>query len=227
MDYSSSSGFNNLNIELEFGLTDLDYGLIDFFNTNGVSQGIHSNLDSTDDADSEIALGVDAFHRSSLSAWKPNHRDHAFAEQENLSVSRSVIENTEGNSFHGHQMLCERLSTSSRDLIFGMVLYTSQPGNMTRIIKSFPNTELLDKLIQDYFLFQQQDVCSWIHCPTFQPNNEAPEILAALASAGAALSPISTIRKLGYALMEIARLRIPALVRTFHGHLKILPVHPR
>lgn len=226
MDYSSSSGFNNLNMELEFGLTDLDYGIIDFFNTNGISQGIHCNLDPTDDTDSEIALGVDAFHRSSLSAWKPNHRDHAFAEQDNLSVSKTVIENTEENTFYSHRTLCERLSTSSRDLIFGMVLYTSQLGNMTRIIKSFPNTELLDKLIQDYFLFQQQDICCWIHCPTFQPNNEGPEILAALASAGAALSPISTVRKLGYALMEIARLRIPALVRTFHGYLKILPVHP-
>ncbi|KAF3400319.1 Baeyer-Villiger monooxygenase [Talaromyces pinophilus] len=46
------------------------------------------------------------------------------------------------------------------------------------------------------------------------PYSEGSEFLAALASDGTALSPISTIRKLGYALMEMARLRLPALYGT-------------
>lgn len=207
-DHSNFSGFSNFNMQLDFDLTDIDYGLIDFFNTNG----INLYTDPAEDDDCEIALGVEAFHRSSLCAWKPDHGDHAFADHENLSVSRTIIDNTETNFSSNSPILCERLSPGSRDLIYGMVLHTSKRENLTGIIKSFPSTELIDRLIQDYFHFQQQQVDSWIHCPTFQPNSEGPEILAALASAGAALSPISTIRKLGYALMEMARLRLPALV---------------
>lgn len=215
LDNAHCGGPNNLGLQFDFDLTEVDYGLIDFFNTNGVNRGIYSNVDSTDDTDSEIALGVEAFHRSSLSAWKPDHRDHAFADQENLSVSTAIMDSTESNRSRDCRILCDPLLPNIRDAIFGMVLYTSKWGNMTRIMKSFPSTELLDSLMQDYFNFQRQQVYSLIHCPTFQPNSEGPEILAALAAAGATLSPISTIRKLGYALMEIGRLRLPAMVCFF------------
>lgn len=212
LNHSSLIEFTETNMQLDFDLTEVDYGLIDFFSTNGVKEGVNLDTDPVENADSEIALGVEAFHRSSLSAWNPDHRDHAFADHDNLSVSRSVIEHTELNISYKPPTLCEKLSSSSRDLIYGMVLHTSKRGNLAGIIKSFPSSELLDRLIQDYFQFQKRQVDSWIHCPSFQPNSEGPEILTALASAGATLSPIASIRKLGYALMEMARLRLHAIV---------------
>lgn len=83
-----------------------------------------------------------------------------------------------------------RCRRCSRDVIYGMVLQTSKQENLTGIVKSFPSIELIDRIIKDYFYFQQQQVASWIHCPTFQLSSEGPGILAAQASAGAALSPI-------------------------------------
>lgn len=39
-----------------------------------------------------------------------------------------------------------------------------------------------------------------------QLNKESPEMIIALAAAGAVLSPVEAIQKLGYALLEVARL---------------------
>ena len=203
-------------LQFDFNLTDGDFGLIDYFNSRGtihdgylnnIANGVNDDIDS----DSGIALGAEAYRRSSLSTWKPAHEDHALADQENLSVPKS-IDSPESNVTSDRQILSERLSPSSRDLIFGIVLQTSQQASMTRIMKSFPSTELLDSLIQSFFEWQRQQLDSWIHGPTFQPSQEDPDILAALAAAGAVRSTIPTIRKLGYALIEIVRLYFPVKV---------------
>ncbi|KAL2815813.1 hypothetical protein BDW59DRAFT_177515 [Aspergillus cavernicola] len=197
------------NLNFNFDLTDVDFGLIDFYNSRGSANlapppdGPNDRLD----ADSGIALGAEAYQRSSLSAWKPAREDHAFADQEDLSVPKS-IDSPEASATSERQILSERLSPGSRDLIFGMVLQTSQTANLTRIMKSFPSTQLLDSLIQDYFANQSQQVDSWVHGPTFHPNEESPDIVAVVAAAAAVRSTIPTIRKLGYALMEVVRMQM-------------------
>jgi hypothetical protein len=79
-------------------------------------------------------------------------------------------------------------------------------------MKSFPSTELLDSLIQDFFARQSEQVDSWIHGPTFHPNEESPDMVGIIAAAGAVKSPIPTIRKLGFALMEVVRLQMSTKV---------------
>jgi hypothetical protein len=93
-----------------------------------------------------------------------------------------------------------------------MVLQTSEKTAVPRIIKSFPSTELLDGLIQDYFAYQSHQLDPFIHAPTFYPNEESSDMLTALAASGAVRSAIPTIRKLGYALMEVARLQMSTKV---------------
>lgn len=196
----------------DFNLTDGDFGLIDFYNSGSLPPGLHDNdIQDRFDIDSGIGIGAEAYHRSSLSAWKPVQQDRAFDDHENLSVPQ-VIDSPEANPTSDRQILCERLSSSSRDLIFGLVLEISREANMSRIMKSFPSTELLDGLIQQYFEYQSHSVDSFIHGPTFRPNSEHASILAALAAAAAVRSPIPTIRKLGYALLEIVRLYMPLKV---------------
>ncbi|KAL4892419.1 hypothetical protein BDV59DRAFT_202561 [Aspergillus ambiguus] len=202
-EYANTIDPNSFN----FDFTDMDFGLIDFFNTQGVQYPQHTDVPDGLETDSGIALGAEAYQRSSLSAWKPGHSDHAFVDEEGLSVPKS-IDSPETSLHSKRQVLSERLSPGSRDLIFGLVLQTSTTGNLTRIMKSFPSTELLDSLMQHYFEFQSHQIDSWIHGPTFQPNEQDPDMLAAVAAAGAVRSSIPTLRKLGYALMEIARLRM-------------------
>ncbi|KAL4749105.1 hypothetical protein BDW72DRAFT_195146 [Aspergillus terricola var. indicus] len=208
-DYYAHRLFDH-NLNFDFDLTEVDFGLIDFYNSRGSANPAPLQPDETDrdaDRDSGIALGAEAYSRSSLSAWKPVHSDHAFADQNDLSVPKS-IDSPEASAQSRHQILSERLSPGSRDLIFGMVLQTSQRANLTRIMKSFPSTELLDSLIQDFFAYQAQQVDSWIHGPTFHPNEESPDMVGIVAAAAAVKSTIPTIRKLGYALMEVVRLQM-------------------
>ncbi|KAL3457409.1 hypothetical protein BJX64DRAFT_19115 [Aspergillus heterothallicus] len=196
-------------LNYDFDLTEVDFGLIDFYNSRGSVNPVIQPADEPHDrdADSGIALGAEAYQRSSLSAWKPAREDHAFADQGDLSVPKS-IDSPEASVRSERQILSERLSPGTRDLIFGMVLQTSQRANLARIMKSFPSTELLDSLIQDYFAHQSQQVDAWIHGPTFQLNEESPDMVGIIAAAAAVRSPIPTIRKLGYALMEVVRLQM-------------------
>lgn len=197
---------------LDFNLTDGDFGLIDMYNARHFLPGTHEPEPQDHfDADSGIGIGAAAYNRSSLSQWKPARNDRAFDDHENLSVP-PTIDSPEATA-PDRQILCERLSSSSRDLIFGLVLEISREGKLSRIMKSFPSTELLDGLIQQYFEFQSHSVDSFIHGPTFRLNSEHASTLAALASASAVRSPIPTIRKLGYALVEIVRLYMPIKVR--------------
>ncbi|KAJ5320635.1 hypothetical protein N7508_000918 [Penicillium antarcticum] len=196
------------NLHFDFTLTDGDFGLIDFYNSRSLLPSFHNQHDEIYDTDSGIGIGAEAYHRSSLSAWKPAPEDHAFDDHENLSVPQ-VINSPETNVTPEWPHLCERLTSSSRDLILSLVLEVSREANLSRIMKSFPSTELLDGLIQQYFELQRHTIQTFIHMPTFQTNSEDPGVLAGLAAAGAVFSPIPTIRKLGYALNEIVRLHLP------------------
>ncbi|KAJ5736448.1 uncharacterized protein N7483_001573 [Penicillium malachiteum] len=193
------------NPALDFSLTDGDFGLIDLYNSGSLMPGYENEQDRFD-VDSGIGIGAEAYHRSSLSAWKPLQEDRAFADHENLSIPQAMDSPEVATE---RQILSDRLSASSRDLIFGLVLEISREANLHRIMKSFPSTELLDGLIQQFFENQSQSVVSFIHGPTFHPNSEHPSILAGLAAAGAVRSHIPTIRKLGYALLEIVRMYMP------------------
>ncbi|PYH96515.1 hypothetical protein BO71DRAFT_471399 [Aspergillus ellipticus CBS 707.79] len=201
-------------VQFEFDLTEVDFGLIDYFNSQGTAHLAPQHSDTQNDrsdVDSGIALGAEAYKRSSLSVWKPAQEDHAFADHDDLSVP-VVIDSPESTIRLDRQILPERLASGSRDLIFGMVLQTSEKTTL-RIMKSFPSTELLDGLIQDYFAHQSRQLDSFIHGPTFRPNEQSPDMLTAVAAAGAVRSAIPTIRKLGYALMEVSRLHMS--VKTF------------
>jgi hypothetical protein len=199
------------NLHFDFTLTDGDFGLIDFYNSRSLLPSFHTQNQEIYDTDSGIGIGAEAYHRSSLSEWKPAPEDHAFDDHENLSVPQ-VINSPEANMTSERPTLCERLTSSSRDLILSLVLEVSREANLSRIVKSFPSTELLDGLIQQYFELQKHTVQTFIHVPTFQTNSEDPGVLAGLAAAGAVCSPVPTIRKLGYALNEIVRLHLPSKV---------------
>ena len=102
----------------------------------------------------------------------------------------------------------EPLSRESRDAAFAVVVLICQQRNLDRIMHCFPSAELLDSLIQGFFLHQRSGIESWIHEPTIQLNQENPEVILSLAAAGAVLFPVTALQRLGYALLEIARLQL-------------------
>lgn len=150
-------------------------------------------------------MSPETYHNSPLSNWTPRTEDNAYMDQEYLSGPKH-LDNPNSATVSRPRVFSEHLSKESRDSAFAIVVQMCRQKDLNRIMQCFPSAELLDSLIQDYFLRQRDRQDSWIHEPTMQLNKESPEMIIALAAAGAVLSPVEAIQKLGYALLEVARL---------------------
>jgi hypothetical protein len=100
----------------------------------------------------------------------------------------------------------ERLDRSARDRVLAMVLSMSRPAsNPARLASSFPSGDVMDILVQNFLMSLAHQASGWIHFPTLRLNAQSPEWIAVAAAAGAASSPIPTLRKFGYILQDAAR----------------------
>jgi hypothetical protein len=91
------------------------------------------------------------------------------------------------------------------------VVKSCRPDNLVKAVASFPSVELLDTLIQFYLTSPHVRADSFIHAASFNPNEKKPELLLAMAAAGAVLTADPTLTKLGYAMQECVRRAIPSL----------------
>ncbi|KAI9732762.1 MAG: hypothetical protein M1834_003700 [Cirrosporium novae-zelandiae] len=221
LDFGRMPNLQGYHTPLDFGidnnwnLNEIDFSFLDSVQDpiSGYSQRTFNTAPQPESSEevpkdrNGIALGTEAFRKSSLGRWIPAHQDHGYAEQPNLSLPVSQSDNPEFD----RRILGERLASGSRDKILGMVLGSCQPANVPRVLSSFPSAEMLDSLMQRYFDGQSSQIDSWIHSPSFRPGFQRPELLAAIAAAGAIQTPGTTIRKLGFALQEAVRIAMPEI----------------
>ncbi|KIH93632.1 C6 transcription factor RegA [Sporothrix brasiliensis 5110] len=179
----------------------------------------HSHLTSS----SAIGTGSEAFQRHYW-RFRPNAQDHGGAEEHNLSLPSTsvVMDHTSPDSPLAQHMhpnshaaalaaTHTRLNNTSRDKILTVVTYNCRRENVARVVTSFPTVELLDTLLQFYLTSPVAQASAWLHLPSFHdnPNDCRPELLAALAAAGAVLTADSTLSKLGFAIQECLRIAVP------------------
>ncbi len=180
-----------------------------YTNPTGDLQGPASGT-RTPDVRNSINLGTQAFKKS-LWQWTPAQQDHGYAEQLNLSLPYQNIDSPEIRLAADVHLVDQRLEQSSRDKILAMILSTCEPAIFGRVVSSFPSAELLDNLMHQFFSYQLSQTNSWIHLPTCRPNEQMPELIAAIVAAGAVLSTVPVVRKLGFAIQESVRLGIPKI----------------
>lgn len=216
-------GFMDYGIDTSVELDDRDYGYLDAFNakTFDVVQPIVERGDIVSPRAIErgngVAIGAEAFRKSSLAEWAPGHHDHGYIEEQNLSLLQAA-DSPEPRLTFDRRILSERLNQSSRDKIMGMVLDNCRRDSVAKIVASFPSAEMLDNLIQHFFAWQTSQTENWIHMPTFQTNAQRPELLGMIAAAGTTRTSVPTVRKLGFALQEAVRLCLPKQVGlSLHG----------
>lgn len=156
-----------------------------------------------------ISLGAQAF-RESLWLWTPAKDDYGAAEQLNLSVpSQDLLPETQSTSPEARVGSIDRVA---RDRILAMVLDTCDAAVVPRVVQSFPSPELLTNLVHNFLDVHSMATDHWIHLPTFDPNSEPPTMLSAVIAAGATMSNVPDVRKLGFAFLEAAREAIANLV---------------
>ncbi|RAQ69503.1 C6 and C2H2 transcription factor [Aspergillus flavus] len=199
------------NISPELGLTEADLEFLASLNNHDLAHERPNTVAQYHTQRSvPEALGLmdkEAYHNSPLSNWTPRSEDNAYMDQQYLSVPKHLDRSISSGTAEA-RVFSECLSKESRDKVFSIFVQVCQRRDFGRMMHYFPSAELLDSLIQDYFLHQRSEIDSWIHESTIDLNQESPEMIIALAAAGAVLSPVNAIQRLGYALLEIARLEL-------------------
>ncbi|KAF5008273.1 hypothetical protein FDECE_5437 [Fusarium decemcellulare] len=196
-------------------LSDMDFGLLDHWNTDGMTtmpaqQETPETDNSVDIAQMRQSL-VNAWDVSPW-RWDPVANDNAYGEQANLPVpTRDVASIQAQASKKGlKKVIDQRLELTGRDRVLALVLSACRPDSMSnRISSSFPSAEVMDIMVHIYLNSHTNQVSEWIHFPTFKLNEQEPEWIAGAAASGAVLAPIPTLRKFGYALQESVRLVMP------------------
>lgn len=145
--------------------------------------------------------------------FRPNPRDNGAAEEHNLSLPSDARDHPspESHISFAQRVTPVRLSPAVRDSILSIVIQSCRPENLPKAIAAFPSVELLDTLVQFYLTSPHSRADSFIHAATFNPNEKRPELLLAMAAAGAVLTSDPTLTKLGYAMVECVRRAIPAV----------------
>lgn len=151
---------------------------------------------------SAVPIDTNALPKASVWRFRPLEKDSGSAEQANLSLPTPTSLEID------RRVTVETLSQTSRDRILALVLSTCKPNSIPRAVACFPTVGLLDSLFQFSLTSPGSHAKHWIHAPTLQADQTRPEVLAAICSAGAVLTPDGAIRKVGYAIQEAIRTAI-------------------
>lgn len=224
INQSYCAGRNVFNSEIESSLdyNEIDFGWITSQNEREPAWNYGAALEleratpvretATPDVSTGIRAGAEAFERS-IWRWEPDRKDHAHAEQFNLSLPYKDMHSLEPR--HGPDVFDQTLEQISRDQILAMLLRDCEPSNISCVVACFPPAELLDSLMHS-FRSEVRRTDSWIHLPTFRAQSQRPELNAIVVAAGAVLSGVPALRKLGFAMQEAVRLAIPTIVSPLH-----------
>ncbi|PIG87058.1 hypothetical protein AARAC_004313 [Aspergillus arachidicola] len=160
-------------------------------------------------SDGQQVKSKDTLHNSPLSHWTPDTEDNSYMDEEFLFVPKG-LDLPGSTGMHRTEILGKSLSRDKRDQVFAIVAQNAriQATSPKLVMRCFPSAELLGTLVQAYFNHQRTEIDSWIHEPTLHLDNESTDMILALAAAGAVTSRVSAIQRLGYALMELARIQI-------------------
>lgn len=155
---------------------------------------------------------------ASLWCFAPASHDHVGAEQATLLIPlNNLAEKT-----RVLKPLCPPLTQMARDRVLARVLSTCEPTVFDKVPSSFPSTELLTNLVHRWLEFHHAQASNWFHLPSFDPEGEIPEIILNMAAAGATLSHLPQVRKLGLALLEAARIANAALFEKDNRNIRKL-----
>jgi hypothetical protein len=210
-----------MNSSMEFN--DMDFGWMNSQNTRQTTwnygavpelEGQHPVRGTrTPDMSTGINAGAEAFQKS-IWQWEPGQKDGNHAEQANLSLPIKDMQSLDLRS--GPDVLDQTLEQMSRDQILAMLLSCCKPANIARIVESFPSAELLDSLMHSFFRCEVRRTDSWIHIPTFRVQSQRPTFNGMVVAAGAVLSGVPALRKLGFALQEAVHIALRQIVSSQH-----------
>ncbi|KAM0562301.1 hypothetical protein ACHAPJ_001988 [Fusarium lateritium] len=212
---------NDISMHTYNELDDVDLRFLDAYNTSipfeissiqPTPRGAQTpRVASHTDPGEPAAMCTEAFQNSH---WKfrPDAKDHAGAEEHNLSLpsAGSAYPSPESGVAldMNTRITCAKLEGPARDRILMMVVNSCRSDHLSKAVASFPSAELLDTLLQYYLTSPVTHAASFVHAASFNPNEKRPELVAAMAACGAVLTSDPALSKLGYAIQECLRIAV-------------------
>lgn len=159
-------------------------------------------------------VGIEAYRRSHvLKGWQPGKGENDELEHQNLILPHNVRSDSLNPSIKTSSIVKKSLSLSMRDRILSMILRTASGQAAERIVGSFPSLGVLSDLIHLAFVrMNDLQAVPMIHMPSFELNEQRPELLGALIAYGSIQSSSPSVRAFGYAVQETVRMAINQLV---------------
>ncbi|VUC29933.1 unnamed protein product [Clonostachys rosea] len=175
-------------------------------------EGVTPNATEPDPDGKHLTLGIEAYQQSVLGRWEPSSNDKADTDMDSLSMlgpsPHSSLCITHLND-HPEPHINKPFPASARDQVLSMTLDICKPEKKHLVTKTFPTAEFFLQLVQRYFAYDRYETHSFIHGPTFELDQQQPELLASIISAGAMLVDSKPLCALGLALQEVTRLSLP------------------
>lgn len=153
-----------------------------------------------------MLTGQAAFLQS-MWTFTPTAQHHIGEDHLNLSLPYPDMETPETRAM-ADCSISHHVDNKLRDKILASVLSACDPSVYTTIVSSFPSADMLDKLLHFYIAIHLGQPDSWLHFPTMDFGDESLELVIMMISAGAVMSSVSSVRRLGFALQETSRIAI-------------------
>ncbi|KAF9696745.1 hypothetical protein EKO04_005701 [Ascochyta lentis] len=149
---------------------------------------------------------------SSIWRFVPAPGVHGYSEQGDLSIpTQDQIAGTPESLVEVRRRATTgKLDSAARDKILA-IIFSQVRSHILPALSAFPSVLLLDKLIQFFLAGPTPSARNWIHTASFVPGKARPELLLAMAAAGAVLTPDRSLRKLGFAMQEVVRNHAPTV----------------
>lgn len=171
---------------------------------------LHRHERAKSDPCQDISLGEDAFKRS-FWLYNPVLGEHWRAKASELSPSlNKIISECIPEALEQDSLI--HLSSSTRYHVLSLFLSLSA-FDSKQILASFPSVKTLNYLLWKDLECRKDELDSWVHCPSFDPNSASPEVVIGLVISGALRCNRAIFWRLGLALLEVQRLLCAQLVR--------------
>ncbi|KAK2776564.1 cytochrome p450 [Colletotrichum kahawae] len=142
---------------------------------------------------------------NTLGNWKP--AQGASSKTESLFISTTEQASMVGQmGKHDLSLSSHHLTAEKRDQIVYLVQRYSAEPHTPAAATSLPSATILGEMLQIFLTRQQDDIVGIIHLPTFSVADCDSLLLAAMISAGAALSTHPLASEFGFSLMDVVRM---------------------
>jgi hypothetical protein len=216
----------NFTQEQAFDTLDFDFSFYSSGLTRpSTAQGQHeTNSDTSRSVHSDAQLRTYAYEKSpwGWNSWIPEKNHYNFKGQEEINVQAQRVNADDHLGSPGPTRIVHcGIDQAARDRMLRRV---TQMARERLAVLSFPSRELLEDLLDVFFLQHNSILGPFIHTASFDCNDTLSELLLGMVASGAGHIALEPIWKMGLVLQEVVRLACGEIFESDNANTRNLQV---